>query len=75
MSTNPCVEDLPAYDDDGVAWVYWCHLVYGHYPEWREELADYRDIITEMTPAELDLKQLEAQGRFGRHTLLARGGF
>ncbi|KAJ7170444.1 hypothetical protein C8R43DRAFT_1120874 [Mycena crocata] len=76
MDTNPCVEDLPPYDEESTQWVYWCHLVYGHYPEWREELADYRDFISEMTPAELDKRQLEKRLTSGApHTLWARGGF
>ncbi|KAJ7136480.1 hypothetical protein C8R43DRAFT_1132381 [Mycena crocata] len=75
MASNPCVEDLPPYDEEGVEWVYWCHLAYGNYPEWKEELADYRDIITEMSPEQLDKAQLEARARILPHTLLARGGF
>ncbi|KAJ7152682.1 hypothetical protein C8R43DRAFT_950687 [Mycena crocata] len=54
MATNPCVEDLPAHDNEEVEWRYFLQLEHDRYPEWKEELADYRDIIAEMTPEELD---------------------
>ncbi|KAJ7916658.1 hypothetical protein B0H13DRAFT_2323135 [Mycena leptocephala] len=73
LRSNPSVEDLPAYDDNHVEFLYrrqeW-------YLEWREELEDYRAIIAENTAENLDKLQVEAQAKLSsRCIILARGGF
>ncbi|KAJ6603279.1 hypothetical protein DFH09DRAFT_1068449 [Mycena vulgaris] len=73
LATNPCVEDLPPYDDDGVE--YWYHLRH-RYPEWKEELADFRDFVAEHTLEELDRLQSEARAQTtSKLVVRARGGF
>ncbi|KAJ7863881.1 hypothetical protein B0H13DRAFT_2353931 [Mycena leptocephala] len=73
LHSNPCVGDLPLYDDDYIEYLYWRRE---RYPEWKEELADYRDIIAENTEEELDRLQLEARAKLpSRNIILARGGF
>ncbi|KAF8146730.1 hypothetical protein K438DRAFT_1944429 [Mycena galopus ATCC 62051] len=58
LASNPSIEDLPAYDEDYIEYLY---RRQERYPEWREELADYRDIVAENTPEELDRLQAEAR--------------
>jgi hypothetical protein len=73
LSSNPCVEDLPAYDDDYIEYLY---RRQERFPEWKSELADYRDLVEEKTGEELDRLQCEAQAKLRyRNVVLARGGF
>lgn len=73
LASNPCVEDLGDRDEDFVEEEY---LLRGRYPEWREELADYRDILVEYTTEELDEMQLHWRARqLQKSVILARGGF
>ncbi|KAF8196392.1 hypothetical protein K438DRAFT_1968109 [Mycena galopus ATCC 62051] len=73
LASNPSIEDLPAYDEDYIEYLY---RRQERYPEWREELADYRDIVAENTPEELDRLQAEAHLKLpSRYIILARGGF
>ncbi|KAJ7763726.1 hypothetical protein B0H16DRAFT_1718380 [Mycena metata] len=73
VSTNPCLEDLPPVNEDYVEYLF---RRQEHFPEWREELADYRDIVAENTPEELDRLNLEARAKLSnKFTILARGGF
>ncbi|KAJ6451149.1 hypothetical protein C8R45DRAFT_946364 [Mycena sanguinolenta] len=76
LSRNPCVEDLGTYDDNFVQWLYRRRHNYADLDEWKEELLDYRDIIAEYTPEELDRMQLKARAaQKNRLVILARGGF
>ncbi|KAJ7460130.1 hypothetical protein B0H11DRAFT_2242354 [Mycena galericulata] len=76
LASNPCVETFSVGSDEEVAVFYHLQLRFNRYPEWREELADYRDIIQEYSPEELDQMQLEARARLAnKHIILARGGF
>ncbi|KAJ7105660.1 hypothetical protein C8R44DRAFT_745811 [Mycena epipterygia] len=70
----PCAEDLPPYLDDYVECLW--HIREVNYPEWKEELLDFRDFLAETTPEELDRRQLAAQRKFGTRMIIgARGGF
>ncbi|KAJ7493551.1 hypothetical protein FB451DRAFT_1164449 [Mycena latifolia] len=74
LATNPCVADFGPMDEDYLEFLF--HQREGRFPEWREELADYQDIITEYTPEELDAMQLEARAKLpNKCIILARGGF
>ncbi|KAJ7435887.1 hypothetical protein B0H11DRAFT_1937123 [Mycena galericulata] len=76
LASNPCVETFSVGSDEEVAVFYDLQLRFNRYPEWREELADYRDIIQEYSPEELDKMQLEARAKLvNKHIILARGGF
>ncbi|KAJ7433906.1 hypothetical protein B0H11DRAFT_1939127 [Mycena galericulata] len=74
LASNPCVETFSVGSDEEVAVFYNLQLRFNRYPEWREELADYRDIIREYSPQELDEMQLEARAKLAnKHIILARG--
>ncbi|KAJ7780814.1 hypothetical protein DFH07DRAFT_950037 [Mycena maculata] len=76
IATNPCVEDLGAATNEVVAYYYCLQVRFNRYPEWQEELADYRDIVQEHTTEELDQMQLDARARLAnKMIILARGGF
>ncbi|KAJ7016853.1 hypothetical protein C8F04DRAFT_1201434 [Mycena alexandri] len=73
VSGNPCLEDLPPVNEDYVEYLF---RRQERFPEWREELADYRDIVAENTPEELDRLNVEARAKLSnKFTILARGGF
>ncbi|KAJ7874256.1 hypothetical protein B0H13DRAFT_2348668 [Mycena leptocephala] len=73
LCSNPSVEDLPAYDDDHVEFLYRCQE---WYPKWREELEDYCALITENSAEVLDQLQVEARAKLSNQCIiLARGGF
>ncbi|KAJ7070286.1 hypothetical protein B0H15DRAFT_957799 [Mycena belliarum] len=70
----PCVGDLPPFDDDYVEFLY--HHTVGRYPEWKEELADFRDFVAEHTEEELDkLQRASNQAQRTKLVIRARGGF
>ncbi|KAJ6490868.1 hypothetical protein C8R45DRAFT_928700 [Mycena sanguinolenta] len=74
ISRNPCVEDLGPNSDWYVEHLW--HRRESRFPEWKEELADFHDIIAEHTPEELDRMQLEARSKQrDRYIIRARGGF
>ncbi|KAJ7033526.1 hypothetical protein C8F04DRAFT_1183973 [Mycena alexandri] len=73
VSRNPCLEDLPPNHEDYVKYLY---RRQERFPEWREELADYRDIVAENTPEELVRLYVEACAKLkNKFTILAKGGF
>ncbi|KAJ7136984.1 hypothetical protein C8R44DRAFT_869068 [Mycena epipterygia] len=73
LESNPCVKDLGDREEYFVEEEY---QLRGRYPEWREELADYRDIIVEYTAEELDYMQVQQRARLPSKTIiLASGGF
>ncbi|KAF8162288.1 hypothetical protein K438DRAFT_1985218 [Mycena galopus ATCC 62051] len=74
LSRNPCVEDLGPNGDWYIEHL-WDHRE-DRFPEWREELADFRDVVAEHTPEELDRMQLEVRShQRDRYIIRARGGF
>ncbi|KAJ7711356.1 hypothetical protein B0H16DRAFT_1745235 [Mycena metata] len=73
VSRNPCLEDLPPNHDDYVEYLY---RRQERFPEWREELADYRDIVAENTLERLVQLNIEARAKLpNKYIILARGGF
>ncbi|KAJ7439917.1 hypothetical protein B0H11DRAFT_1934146 [Mycena galericulata] len=76
IASNPCVETLGPGSEEDIAVFYNLQLRFNRYPEWREELADYRDIIQEYSKEELDEMQLVARAKLANKCIiLARGGF
>jgi uncharacterized protein YcaQ len=74
LASNPCVEELGWVSEEAAA-EHW-HMSRASHPEWREELADYRDLIAEHTAEELDQMQLDARAKLpDKRLILARGGF
>ncbi|KAJ7726635.1 hypothetical protein B0H16DRAFT_1471299 [Mycena metata] len=73
IDRNPCLEDLPPNHEDYVEYLY---RRQERFPEWREELADYRDILAENTPEELVQLNIEARAKLNnKYIILAKGGF
>ncbi|KAJ7711978.1 hypothetical protein B0H16DRAFT_1815011 [Mycena metata] len=73
ISRNPCLEDLPPNHEDYVEYLY---RRQERFSEWREELADYRDIVAEHTPQEIIQLNIEARAKLtNKYIILAKGGF
>ncbi|KAF8208999.1 hypothetical protein K438DRAFT_1960725 [Mycena galopus ATCC 62051] len=74
LSRNPCVKDLGPNNEMVID--HWYRQRDDLFPEWKEELADYRDILKEYTSEQLDKMQLAARAKLpSRCIILARGGF